>query len=77
MTEAYTHPEEIQKLFDGIETLNNNIRYMETQIHKSKKLIDEKYKLIHKSCEHDWENKRENHMYGERYQECRKCGMYR
>ena len=77
MTEDYKHPEQIQSLFDDIESLNNHIRYMETQIYKSKNLIKEKYKLIHNLCDHDWEDKRENYMYGEKYQECRKCGMCR
>jgi len=77
MTEDYKHPEQIQSLFDDIESLNNHIRYMETQIYKSNNLIKEKYKLIHSLCDHDWEDKRENYMYGEKYQECRKCGMCR
>ena len=73
----YQHTANIQKLFNDIDILNGNIRSMETRIYKTHKLIESKYKLIHQLCDHKWISKRENYMYGERYEECEKCGMCR
>ena len=73
----YQHAPKIQQLFDDIEVLNGDIRNMETQIYQTHKLIESKYKLIHQLCRHKWVSKRENYMYGERYEECEKCGMFR
>lgn len=65
----------IEYLKDDIENVNINISYLKNIIYKMEKDIKEKYKIMHEICNHEWEQKRENHMYGEKYEECTKCGM--
>ena len=34
-------------------------------------------KVLMKTCDHVWESYREPYMYGERYDHCTKCDLYR
>ena len=63
---------ELRRDIDDIEL---KVIYFTELINIYKKEIDRKYKIIFKLCNHEWETKREHHMYGERYKECVKCGM--
>ena len=70
--------DEMKQIKEEIEEKIILIRNLESQIYKANNEIDKKWKIYFSLCNgHEWENERENYMYGERYQVCKKCGMCR
>ena len=67
----------IDEIKKDIDNLSQKIRYFNEIILIYEEEIKEKYKLMHKICNHKWEDKKEIFMYGEKYKECSICGMCR
>ena len=65
---------EMQLLKNDINEYESMILTLEDQIVHYKKIIDKKHTQIRNMCEHKWEKERENHMYAELYDICKKCG---
>lgn len=53
------------------------IRILEQHIYYHDCRVKELNKVLMNTCDHVWESCREPYMYGERYEHCAKCDLYR